>query len=367
MKNLLLILMIFCANLSFAQELEEEFLPIVVEDKEAFMSTKTGEYVYRSHADTNPEELHTTASGVVYNDISIHKVVKGETLSSIAKKHKLDIGQLKKDNTLKSNNLSLGQELKIINRVLVPSSSPVISYAGEERIIAKLRPGQSPSTLAPPPPDVMPTPIEAPQKTTSPDAKKPVSRNSTYYKPMIVPSSNDVTEEKEKVTELEESEEVLAARKQLEEAQRQLELAKLKATKKEEAKQAEEEYPDEIEVIESEEQVLKVEEKNDDAKAKYDAIQEKLKKVQASNNEVVKEVSKREAQVEISEEVIEETEVKTETKTKKPVEGVDYHVIVKGDNLYNLSKKYNTTVEKLTKLNDVKFNNLKIGQKLKLK
>ncbi|RAJ16300.1 LysM peptidoglycan-binding domain-containing protein [Olleya aquimaris] len=315
MKNILFVLMLFCANFSFAQETEEEFLPIIVEDKEAFMSTKTGEYVFRSHADTNPEELRTTASGVVYNDISIHKVVKGETLSSIAKKHKLDLNQLKTDNKLTSSKLSLGQELKIINRVLVPSSSPVISYVGEERIIAKLRPGQSPSTLAPPPPDAMPTQVEAPQKTTSPDAKKPVSRTSTYYKPMIVPNANDTIEEEE------ESEEVIAARKQLEEAQKKLELAKQKAIKKEAVKK-------EIETKEAE-------------------------NLEATSTEqsIIKDVS----------------ELNSDSTNKNPVEGVDYHIIKEGDNLYNLAKKYNTTVEKLTQLNEVKFNNLKIGQKLILK
>ncbi|WP_397362901.1 LysM peptidoglycan-binding domain-containing protein [Olleya sp. R77988] len=145
MKKVLFILMFCFANLSLAQEVEEEFLPIVIEDKEAYMSTKTGEYVYLEHAKTDPEQLRTTASGVVYNDISTHKVSKGETLSSIAKKHNLSIDQLKRDNKLTSNKLSLGQEIKIINRVLVTSSSPVISYSGDDTIIAKLRPGQSPS------------------------------------------------------------------------------------------------------------------------------------------------------------------------------------------------------------------------------
>ena len=43
--------------------------------------------------------------------------------------------------------MDIGQKLKIVKRLLVTSSSPVISYAGEERIIAKLSPGQSPTNL----------------------------------------------------------------------------------------------------------------------------------------------------------------------------------------------------------------------------
>ncbi|MGB6269903.1 MAG: LysM peptidoglycan-binding domain-containing protein, partial [Olleya sp.] len=230
-------------------------------------------------------------------------------------------------------------------------------------------PGQSPSTLAPPPPDASPTiTTETPQKTTSPDAKKPMPRKSTYYKPMVIPNtnaeSNTQTEVSDENNSEEESEEVIAARKQLEEAQRKLELAKQKATKKEVIEVAENKA-EAVKVSKIDEEVIEVEEveqvveeteeteKNDDAKAKYDAIQAKLKKVQTSDDEVVEYVS-----------VVEEV---AETETKEPIEGVDYHIIVKGDNLYNLSKKYNTTEDKLTKLNDVKFNNLKIGQKLKLK
>lgn len=364
MKQLIVVLILFSAYFGFAQEIEEEFLPITLEDKEAFMSTKTGEYVFRAHADTNPEELKTTSSGVVYNDISTHKVVKGETLSSIAKKHKLDLTQLKKDNKLKSNKLSLGQELKIVNRILVPSSSPVISYAGEERIIAKLRPGQSPSTLAPPPPDATPVALSTPEKTQSPDVKKPVSRKSTYYKPMVVPNKTDQPEKEVEVVKEEieedikqESKEVIEAQRQLEEAQRKLQLAKQKALIEEASKKLKIEEKELEKELEESEEVKREEEK---VKAKYDAIQEKFDKVKSTSNTELEEKKESNAKV-IEEKQIPETEVKEE------VEGVDYHIIVKGDNLYNLARTYKTTIKKLTELNNVKFNNLKIGQKLKLK
>ena len=42
---------------------------------------------------------------------------------------------------------------------------------------------------------------------------------------------------------------------------------------------------------------------------------------------------------------------------------VDY-VVVKGDTLYSIAKKFNTSVDKIIELNDLKNNNLSIGQKL---
>ena len=153
MRLLLMLLICFVSFGAFSQEEDkniEEFIPIDIEGKEAFMSTKTGEYVFRSHEKTNPEALVTTASGVVYTDVSLHAVKKGESLYSIAKKHEQSVDELKKNNNLKSSNLDIGQKLKIVKKLMVNSSSPVISYAGEERIIAKLRPGQSPTNLNPP-------------------------------------------------------------------------------------------------------------------------------------------------------------------------------------------------------------------------
>lgn len=153
MRLLLLLLICFVSFGAYAQEkteIEEEFLPIVVENKEAFMSTKTGEYVFRSHEDTDATLLKTTASGVVYTDVSYHTVKKKESLFSIAKMYNLSVDELKRSNKLKDSDLDIGQKLKVEKKLLVESSSPVISYAGEERIIARLNPGQSPSTLNPP-------------------------------------------------------------------------------------------------------------------------------------------------------------------------------------------------------------------------
>jgi flagellum-specific peptidoglycan hydrolase FlgJ len=46
---------------------------------------------------------------------------------------------------------------------------------------------------------------------------------------------------------------------------------------------------------------------------------------------------------------------------------VDTHIVTKGDTLYSLSKKYNTTVELLKEMNKLSSNELKIGQSLIVK
>lgn len=43
-----------------------------------------------------------------------------------------------------------------------------------------------------------------------------------------------------------------------------------------------------------------------------------------------------------------------------------YHIVVKGESLYSISKKYNTTVQKLKSLNNLSDSKIKIGQKLKV-
>ena len=154
---LLLLCLVSIASVSQVdQKNQEEFLPIILEDKEAFMSTQTGEYVYRSHADTDSEQLKTTPSGVVYTDIFTHNVKKKETLFSIAKKYSISVDEIKNWNKLSKANLKIGQKLKIIQKSIVKSSSPVVSYSGEERIVARLQPNQNPWELNSPPPGTQP-------------------------------------------------------------------------------------------------------------------------------------------------------------------------------------------------------------------
>lgn len=53
---------------------------------------------------------------------------------------------------------------------------------------------------------------------------------------------------------------------------------------------------------------------------------------------------------------------------KQPVpQGPIYHEVVKGDTLYNISKRYDTTVDKLRELNDLNNNLIKIGQKIRVR
>jgi membrane-bound lytic murein transglycosylase D len=54
----------------------------------------------------------------------------------------------------------------------------------------------------------------------------------------------------------------------------------------------------------------------------------------------------------------------TETASKQLKNG--YHIVLKGESLYSISKKYKTTVQKLKSLNNLSDSKIKIGQKLKV-
>lgn len=148
MRSLIFILMAFVSFATFSQETEiaEEFLPINLEGKEAYLSTKTGEYIFLEHAKTDATKLETTTNGVIYTDIKVHSVGKKETISKIAKQYDLSKDEIIRQNKLSTNKLSIGQELKIIKKVVVKSSSPVVSQE-EGTIIARLSPGQTPTGL----------------------------------------------------------------------------------------------------------------------------------------------------------------------------------------------------------------------------
>lgn len=351
MKNILFALLFTLVNLGVAQEAEEEFIPIQVEDKDAFMSTKTGEYTFRSHADTDPQGLSTTAKGVVYTEVSTYLVKAGESLGVIAKKYKLSLSQLKKDNKLKSNALSIGQKLKIVKKTLVKSSSPVISYVGESRVIASLRPGESPATLAPPPPPPAPKKVEkAFKKTQAPNMVKHISRKGTYSKPMIIPQTT-TKGDKEKG--------VVAATNDdgaLEDLKKQLELAKPKVDKIGEEKNSLEQLT--VEPLEKNEPVAEVttEELVEKAvKSEVLDLAEDTEKITSVKEEVVKEV-------EGIESVVEKEAVKASLEEESLL-----YTVVGGDTLYGIARRNKITVSDLKKLNNLKTNNLKIGQKLKIK
>lgn len=72
-----------------------------------------------------------------------------------------------------------------------------------------------------------------------------------------------------------------------------------------------------------------------------------------------------------SETIVVENNEKRDTTTTPIVpivkkDSIIIHTIEKGDNLYRLSKRYGTTVEKIKEANGLKTNNLKIGSTLKI-
>ena len=51
---------------------------------------------------------------------------------------------------------------------------------------------------------------------------------------------------------------------------------------------------------------------------------------------------------------------------KNKVKSQTIHVVKKGDTLYSISKKYNISISELVKNNNIKNNNISIGQSLKI-
>ncbi|MGI9158221.1 MAG: glucosaminidase domain-containing protein, partial [Saprospiraceae bacterium] len=58
--------------------------------------------------------------------------------------------------------------------------------------------------------------------------------------------------------------------------------------------------------------------------------------------------------------------LKTASKQPPPAGNFIYHTVVKGDTLFSIARQYNTTVEKIRKLNNLPDNSIQIGQYLKV-
>ena len=87
------------------------------------------------------------------------------------------------------------------------------------------------------------------------------------------------------------------------------------------------------------------------------------------NQEVKQEVTAQPKEEQVVEETVEETP-KTETvnPTTTPQETAVYHTVKAGENLYRISVKYNTTVDNILKLNNLKnADKIVEGQKLRVK
>ena len=61
-----------------------------------------------------------------------------------------------------------------------------------------------------------------------------------------------------------------------------------------------------------------------------------------------------------------DTEVLGKSFTKQNVDTSTRHIVIKGDTLYSISKKYGLTVEELKRINGLNSNNISIGQVLSL-
>ena len=68
-------------------------------------------YAYKTQEDIDKEEVLKEVSKV--SDRTVHKVKKGETLASIAKKYNVSVSSLKQWNNLKKETLKVGQKLTI--------------------------------------------------------------------------------------------------------------------------------------------------------------------------------------------------------------------------------------------------------------
>lgn len=393
MKKLVFPLLLLLSLSAFSQKIHDEFMPTIIGDKEAFLSSKTGEFVYRAHDKTDVSALYTTDSGVViHEDRKTHAVKKGETLSAIAKKHGISVAELKSQNKLKSVNLSIGQELKVFKKEVVPSSKPVVNKP-EGKIIARLAPGQTPGGMTPPdlPPDAMPGStinlvVEDPKPSPSVQQAEPqvedVAENISedgivthtvkggetlfsiarkykvsiddlkkqnnlalnslttgqklkikVYNPAVfsnTKASNDAVLVAEPVVE-EKTEAVAANETDIEDAKAIVEAAATKVK------------DDTEELVEEKEETIV--EKKADTKEELDAREEQTKAL-------IERYKSKEA-----------TEPKKKVESDKP----SIYVVKKGDTLWSIAKRHQISLKDLKKLNNLSTNTLSIGQELKLK
>ncbi|OIQ22395.1 LysM peptidoglycan-binding domain-containing protein [Lacinutrix sp. MedPE-SW] len=354
-------------------EIAEEFIPIEVEGKEAFISTKTGEYTYRAHAKTNAENLKTTPSGVVYTDIKYHVVKKGETLSSISKKYNISVSALKQSNKVTASNLKLGSKLKIETKTIVKSSSPVISTSGKERIIAKLRPGESPGALAPPPPIEE---IEKKLVKTKASQEKP---NKKVYKvtksvknPILDVEANSQVSNKV-VNNTTETKKERLARLKSEMAALEAELEETENTKNETEepetliKETIIEEP-KANIRDDNGKKVMVFENNSETEEKVLKPKETIAEKATRVIKEVRKTTKDTLETKVEEHEVNEGLAKEEkNKTNTNAEHAAFYTVEKGNSLWSIAKQHNMTVEEVKKLNGLKNNNISIGQKLKVK
>ncbi|NND10928.1 MAG: LysM peptidoglycan-binding domain-containing protein, partial [Flavobacteriaceae bacterium] len=308
-------------------------------------------------------------------------VKAGESLYKISKKMGVSITELKSMNKLSSNNLKIGQELKMVKIHSVASSSPVVSQA-EGKIIARLAPGQTPNGMTPPdlPPDSMPgstinlvvddadnstdqstnTEIEGtvkdePQKIHVVKGGESLFSIAKKYRMSIkdlkelnnLALNNISVGQKLKISVYNPA--VLADTQAPSSISENTlpEEDKVNVVMSGPKKDLENKAEDNEEVTEQSAIILEKQEENKNIQAK---VKDSLQDAKADKEKVIEDLIKKYGNANESE--TEESSV---------------YIVQKGDSLWSIAKKHNLTLQELKSLNKLDTNVLSVGQKLKIK
>jgi LysM repeat protein len=106
-------LLIFCLTCfcCVAQEVNDGFVEITLDGKTAYMSIDTGEIT--SDLSKTKNIVKETSNMTTHSGIRTHVVQKGETLYAISKMHGISVKALLDLNELTSTNLNIGQVLNL--------------------------------------------------------------------------------------------------------------------------------------------------------------------------------------------------------------------------------------------------------------
>ncbi|SNB39083.1 LysM peptidoglycan-binding domain-containing protein [Flavobacterium psychrophilum] len=282
-----------------------------------------------------------------------YKVKSGDNLSDIARKYNIAMSDLKKWNHLKSNNVQLGKSLKII----IDERIAVVQKVKKPTLDANLE-LKSESTV---------------EKTVA-VLDKPVSKKEIIRKEKMAKA--DAVLEKTAVV----LEHIVKQGETLSSIAKENKLYVADLKKWNNLKDANIKLGDKLklsnatslaianEVVKpSTETAFYTIKKGDNISLiakKNDVTIDDLKQWNDLEDNVIKVGTK--LKIEKVLEVVAEVS-KKESKKKSKYEEQKLYVVQKGDSLFSISKKHNTTVAYIKKLNDIKDENLQPGMKLKIK
>ncbi|MCB6099213.1 LysM peptidoglycan-binding domain-containing protein [Flavobacterium psychrophilum] len=282
-----------------------------------------------------------------------YKVKSGDNLSDIARKYNIAMSDLKKWNHLKSNNVQLGKSLKII----IDERIAVVQKVKKPTLDANLE-LKSESTV---------------EKTVA-VLNKPVSKKEIIRKEKMAKA--DAVLEKTAVV----LDHIVKQGETLSSIAKENKLYVADLKKWNNLKDANIKLGDKLklsnatslaianEVVKpSTETAFYTIKKGDNISLiakKNDVTIDDLKQWNDLEDNVIKVGTK--LKIEKVLEVVAEVS-KKETKKKSKYEEQKLYVVQKGDSLFSISKKHNTTVAYIKKLNDIKDENLQPGMKLKIK